>query len=664
MEARTKMKWFLMVLTVVVSFLVVSCGGSTSTVTTYSIGGTVSGLSGTGLVLQDNGGDNLPVTTSGTFTFATPIASGLTYSVTVLTQPSNPAQTCAVTYGASGTVNGTITYVQITCNDSSFSIGGTVSGLSGTGLVLQDNGGNNLSISGNGSFTFSSPVSRGSSFNVTVLTQPSSPAQICGVTNGYAADVLGNVAYVQVVCITTTVTYAIGGTVSGLSGVGLVLQNNSGNNLPVSANGGFTFTTPIASGSSYSVTVLTQPSSPSQNCVVTGGSGIANSNITSILVTCGGTVAAGQAHSCVVTSAGGVLCWGANEYGQLGDANTLNSNTPVNVTGLSSGVAAISAGYEHTCALTTAGAVWCWGYNATGQLGNGTLTQSSIPVQVLDSSGTAPLSGAVAISAGQYHTCAVTSAGAALCWGDNTVGELGNGTYTGTSIPVPVSGLSLGAVAIAAGSHFTCAVTTTGAALCWGEGDSGQLGNGYATNSATPAAVLDPTGSAPISGVVAISAGFEHTCALTSGGSAFCWGTDGTNQPGSGTLSQSNIPVQVLNPAGTAPISGVAAISAGQFHTCAVTSGGEPFCWGDNAEGELGDGSTSSVTIALPVSGLSGGVAAIAAGYQHTCALTNAGAVWCWGSNATGQLGNDSTDSSSLPVLAAGAGNKGFLQIF
>jgi alpha-tubulin suppressor-like RCC1 family protein len=659
------MRSFLMVLTVAISFLLVSCGGSTTSTTTYSIGGTVSGLSGTGLVLQDNGTDNLSVIANGTFTFATPLATGDSYKVSVLTQPSSPAQTCAVTYGASGAVSGTITYVQVTCNDSNFTIGGTVSGLSGTGLVLQDNGSNNLSVSANGSFTFSSPVSRGGPFNVTVLTQPSGPAQTCGVTNGYGGDTLGNVTYVQVLCITTTVTYTIGGTVTGLSGTGLVLQNNSGNNLAISANGNFTFSTPVASGSNFSVTVFTQPSGPAQNCVVTGGSGNADANITSILVTCGGTVAAGVAHSCAVTGAGGVLCWGSNEYGQLGDASTNSSTTPVRVTGLSSGVAAISAGHEHTCALTTAGAVWCWGYNATGQLGDGTLTQSTIPVQVLDSTGSGPLSGVVAISAGDRHTCALKSTGAALCWGDNSEGELGTGTENGSAIPVEVPGLPSGVAAISAGSQFTCAVTATSGALCWGKGDSGQLGNGSATNSAIPAAVLDPTGNAPISGVVAISAGFEHTCALMSGGTVFCWGTDIANQLGSGAVGTlSYTPLEVLDSTGNTPVGGVVAISAGQYHTCAVTSIGATLCWGNNAEGELGDGSSSNASPAVPVSGLSDGVASIAAGYQHTCALTNAGAVWCWGVNAAGQLGDSSTRNSSTPVLASGAGNNGFLQPF
>src|SRR5579863_4938427 len=255
-EARLKIKSFLMALTMGSSFLLTSCGTSTAP-TTYAISGTISGLNGTGLVLQDNNGDNLSVGVGSTsFIFATALLSGKTYAVTVLTQPSNPAQTCVVSFG-SGTVTATVTDIQIACANNTFTIGGSVSGLSGTGLILQDNGSNNLSISANGSYTFPTPISRGSNYNVTVLTQPSNPAQTCGVTNGFGTNINGNATSINVTCFTTTVTYTIGGTVSGLSGTGLVLQNNSGNNLAVSANGTFTFSTAIASGSTYSVTVLT-----------------------------------------------------------------------------------------------------------------------------------------------------------------------------------------------------------------------------------------------------------------------------------------------------------------------------------------------------------------------------------------------------------------------
>ncbi len=266
-----------------VTNVAVTC--STNVIPTYTIGGTITGLTGTGLVLQDNGGNNLSIPAGATsFTFSTPIPSGSTYSVTVLTQPTNPTQTCVVTNG-SGTANGNVTNVAVTCSTVTYTIGGTITGLTGTGLVLQDNGGNNLTVAaGATSFTFTTAIPSGSTYSVTVLTQPTNPTQTCVVTNG-SGTANGNVTNVAVTC--STVTYTIGGTITGLTGTGLVLQDNGGNNLTVAAGAtSFTFTTAIPSGSTYSVTVLTQPTNPTQTCVVTNGSGTANGNVTNVAVTC------------------------------------------------------------------------------------------------------------------------------------------------------------------------------------------------------------------------------------------------------------------------------------------------------------------------------------------------------------------------------------------
>jgi hypothetical protein len=257
----------------------------------YTIGGTVSGLTGTGLVLQDNGGNNLAVSASGSFTFSTAVASGAAYSVTVLTQPTG--QSCTVTNG-SGTASANMTNVQVVCSIIIYTVGGTVSGLTGTGLVLQANGGYNLSVSANGTFTFSAQYASGATYSVTVLTQAT--GQSCTVTNG-SGTVTANVTNVQVTC--STAYYTIGGTASGLTGTGLVLQDNGGNNLAVSASGSFIFSTAVASGSTYSVTVLTQPSG--HTCSVTNGSGTASANVTNVQVACvgpwtwmGGSSTAGQ----------------------------------------------------------------------------------------------------------------------------------------------------------------------------------------------------------------------------------------------------------------------------------------------------------------------------------------------------------------------------------
>jgi alpha-tubulin suppressor-like RCC1 family protein len=642
-----KIKPWLLFLTIAAPVLLASCGSSTAP-TTYTIGGNISGLTGTGLVLQYNSGNNLTVNSSGPFIFANAITSGSMYTVTILTQPSNPAQTCTVISGGSGTANSDIVIVQIACENNTFTVGGTVSGLAGSALVLQDNGAGNLTINSNGAFTFSSPAQKGSNYLVTVLTQPTGPAQTCNVSNGVGNNISGNVTAVQVTCYNTTVTFTIGGTVSGLSGTGLVLQDNSGDNLSVSANGSFTFATPLASGSNYSVTVLTEPTNPSQTCAVAGGGGTATANVTSVALTCGDPIAAGFAHACAITGAGGVACWGANESGQLGNGTTSDSAKPVPVTGLG-GVVSVAAGSDFTCALTDGGAVWCWGNNSSGQLGNDTYAPSSVPVRVLDSLAGAPLGSVTAITAGRNQTCAVTASGSALCWGNNSEGQLGNGTFIDADLPTAVAGLSNGVTAISAGSYFTCAVNTAGAALCWGHGPWGQLGNGTDADSAVPSVVLAATGKTPLTGVAAISAGAEDACALMSGGPVLCWGANNSGQLGNTAAGlQSNTPVAVSDVAGDSGLTGVVSVSAGTENSCAVTAAGAALCWGQNGAGAPGSGAANAAAL-LFMPSLSSGVTAIAAGEQQTCALTSGRTAVCWGFGPDGQLNPAVSATYSIP---------------
>ena len=326
----------------------------TCVTTPFTVAGTVSGLTGTGLVLQNNGGDDLAVTRNGGFTFATPVASGATFTVSVKTQPTAPAQTCQVS-GGSGTIGGAnVTSVSVTCGVNNYTIGGTTSGLVGTGLVLQNNAGDDLSVTTNGVFAFATPVHGGDAFAVTIKTQPTAPVQTCVVSQGSGTAATANVTTITVAC--TTNTYAVGGMVTGLTGSGLVLQDNLGDNLNVAAAGTFTFAKAVASGAMYSITVLTPPSSPSQTCVVSNGSGtIAAAAVTNVNVSCsinsfsiGGSVVGLTGTGLKLQNEGGDdLTIAAN--GTFAFATSQTSGTPFAVT-----ITAMPTGPDQTCTLSGA----------------------------------------------------------------------------------------------------------------------------------------------------------------------------------------------------------------------------------------------------------------------------------------------------------------------
>ena len=265
----------------VASALVASCGGASVTQTaTYSVGGLASGLVGTGLVLQDNGGNNLTVSGNGPFTFSSALTNGSSYQVTVATQPSNPSQNCIVVNGLGTVAGDKVTSVQVQCSTEGFTVGGSVNGLAGSGLVLRDNAGDELTIAAGGPFTFLQTVGSGSAYAVTVKTQPVSPVQNCAVTNGSGTVGSANVTNVQVTC--TTNGFSISGNIIGLTGTGLVLQTN-GTTIPIS---GTSFSISLPNGTAYNVMVTTQPSNPAQNCVVANGSGTAIANVSNVTVTC------------------------------------------------------------------------------------------------------------------------------------------------------------------------------------------------------------------------------------------------------------------------------------------------------------------------------------------------------------------------------------------
>ncbi len=307
-------------------------------------------------------------------------------------------------------------------------------------------------------------------------------------------------------------------------------------------------------------------------------------------------------------------------------------------------VASVSAGGFHNCALDEAGGIVCWGDNIVGQLGDGTTADRTTPIDVDGLDG-----GVLAVAAGGSHTCALTEAGGVLCWGSNLYGQLGAASAESCFVMQPCSTHPLGVagladvMAVAAGGSHTCALTGQGGVKCWGANFFGQLGNETTTNSSMPVDVAGLT-----SGVVAVAAGRQHTCALTAAGGVTCWGRNTFGQLGSETMELCFAGEACSSrPLAVAGLEDMVAVAAGGSHTCALTGQGGVTCWGNNTSGQLGDGTTTSSAAPVDAAGLASGVSAVAVGAGHSCALMTAGGLLCWGANDGGQLGRETATQCS-----------------
>ena len=340
----------------------------------------------------------------------------------------------------------------------------------------------------------------------------------------------------------------------------------------------------------------------------------------------------GGGHTCAVLSNRAVRCWGANDYGQLGDRTASPRTRPVSVIGVTNAVR-VAAGDAASCAVLVTGAISCWGANDTGVLGNGTTSDSLVPVNV------SGISTATQVAIGDGFACAIVGGGAIKCWGTNDSGQLGNGTYVRSTAPVSVAGVT-GATQLALGSSHACAVLGTGTVKCWGANDMGQLGNGKWLTSPTPVLAYSLTGA------LKIATGTSHTCVVVSGGSIYCWGRDDVYQLGNQTQDPAgfSVPMKALG------ISTATEVAAGDGHTCVRLSSGAVNCFGGDYFGQLGDGTTEhDFGTPIAAKGLSGAVAVTATG-DHSCALKALGQVMCWGDNGDGVLGDGTTTYRSAPV--------------
>jgi alpha-tubulin suppressor-like RCC1 family protein len=328
-------------------------------------------------------------------------------------------------------------------------------------------------------------------------------------------------------------------------------------------------------------------------------------------------------------------------WNQLGNSNavvaaTLSSGSQITTALAITAVAQpVAAGQYHTCAIEPAGTVRCWGENSVGQMGNGTTATTTLTSQVTG------LGNVVALGSSLLHSCALQAAGSVRCWGFNSTGQLGNGTATSsiaTSVSVAVTGLT-DAVALATGINHNCAIKANGTVVCWGHNATGQLGNNTTTQSLTPTAVTGLTSA------VAISANGVYSCAVLSSGGVRCWGSNSSGQLGNGTTAQSLTPVAVTG------LTDAVSIATSSYHACAITSSGAVRCWGFNAYGQLGNGTTATSTVTVAVTGITNAVA-VSAGQYHTCALLAGGSVRCWGAGMEGQLGNGTTASAVVSPAA------------
>jgi alpha-tubulin suppressor-like RCC1 family protein len=362
-------------------------------------------------------------------------------------------------------------------------------------------------------------------------------------------------------------------------------------------------------------------------------------------------VGAGTEYTCGTIHTGEIRCWGHNDLGQLGDGTTTNRTQFITVSGISSGAGMVSAAHGHTCAVVSGG-VKCWGSNGNGQLGNGTTTSSSVPVDVTGLPGTAY---AVTVgggsSVGGDHSCAIVGVNRnVMCWGDNAYGQLGNDTTTDSSTPVYAHnnvGNNLSNIQqVSAGARHTCALTSSNRVLCWGENYRGQLGDG---NGGTMGDISDHAVVVDIAGVYTatmVSAGLLHTCAVIDGG-VKCWGYGrfgrlGNNDPAEVTQLS---PVDV---SGMTAGAGATLVAAGNGHTCALDTTPTPqiYCWGLNADGQLGQNPASLAQSIVPVAvpGLSGmNATRLDADDNHSCIVLGGGSMICWGGNDFGQLGTGAT---------------------
>lgn len=379
-------------------------------------------------------------------------------------------------------------------------------------------------------------------------------------------------------------------------------------------------------------------------------------------------VSTGELTTCAVTGAGHAVCFGLDHDGELGDGGTANSNYPVVVKGVGgsgdlSNVVSLSTGFFSSCAVLADTSVVCWGMNDHGQLGDGTTKGSSTPVRVKGVGGTGTLSGVRSVSVGHRSACALLTSGGVVCWGYNDHGQLGDGSLQSSSVPVAVNDTTginnlSGATQLSVGFDEGCVVLSDASVQCWGINSYGELGNQTTKESALPVVVAGVSTST-LSNVVQVAVGYFSVCALLSDQSVVCWGENGYGQLGNNSTSPSSRPVAVVGVGGSGTLSNVKDIAADGKTACAVV-GTNVACWGNGTQGELGNGTTSSSLTPVLAFGVTGsgtlaGATQVDTSFDGTtCALLDITQVRCWGENGVGEIGRSGASNTTVPAASRG----------
>jgi len=341
-------------------------------------------------------------------------------------------------------------------------------------------------------------------------------------------------------------------------------------------------------------------------------------------------------HTCAINTGHSLYCWGENGNGQTGNGVAGGTQLPLRRVGAAGAWSSVAAGTSHTCGITTAKNLYCWGNNGNGQIGNGVAGGNQLPLYRVGGVGVW-----TRVAAGNTHSCGITTAMNLYCWGNNTFGQVGYGAPAGNQLPLfRVGGTGIWNN-IVAGSFHTCGITTAKNLYCWGSNTYAQIGDGDDNENQRPLARIGGVGVWS-----SIAAGAQHTCGITTAKNLYCWGYNAYGQTGTGSSGPDQTVLLRVGAAGV-----WSSVTGGGNHTCGITTAKNLYCWGYNAAGQTGTGATSEKQLSLHRVGAAGVWNGVAGGVNHTAGITTAKNLYTWGYNFSGQIGTGSSGGNQLTLF-------------